>query len=60
MKKLRRFLKEVKEELDQVSWPDKDEVVASTGVVIVFVLVLSLFLGGVDFLLMKLIQFIMK
>ena len=38
------FLKECKAELDKVTWPQKDEVFKSTGVVLVTVVFFSLFI----------------
>lgn len=43
-----RFLREVKSELKKVSWPNRTQTMASTGVVIVLVLIVSVFLGVVD------------
>ncbi|GBE05319.1 MAG TPA: preprotein translocase subunit SecE [Nitrospirae bacterium] len=53
--KIRAFLKEVKIELKKVSFPTRDEVIGSTKVVIITVLIISLFLGLVDLGLSKLV-----
>jgi preprotein translocase subunit SecE len=50
MKKVLLFFRESYAELKKVVWPSRDEVVASTKVVIVSVLVISLALWAVDFL----------
>ncbi|HMV77676.1 MAG TPA: preprotein translocase subunit SecE [Leptospiraceae bacterium] len=47
------FLKECRAELEKVSWPSKDEVYKSTGVVLGTVIVFSLFLFFVDSLFVK-------
>ena len=52
----KQFLREVRTELAKVTWPTRKEVLASTGVVTVFVLMVSLYLGLVDFIISKLIQ----
>lgn len=44
------FLREVKEELQKVTWPGRDEVQAATVVIILLVLLLAAFIGAVDFL----------
>lgn len=44
----RQFLAEVWSELRKVHWPTRQETVAATGVVIVVVLIVSLWLGLVD------------
>ena len=47
----REFLKEVRVEPTQVSWPTRNELRDSTIVVIVTVLIVSIFIGVVDRLL---------
>jgi preprotein translocase subunit SecE len=52
------FLKEVRDELQKVVWPTRDEIIRLTGVVIIVTVFVGLFLGGADFILTKLVQFI--
>ncbi len=54
------FLKEVQEELKKVVWPTRDEVIRLTFVVILISLVVGLFLGGIDFVLTKITQLLIK
>lgn len=54
------FLSEVLEELKKVVWPTRDEVIRLTVVVILVSFIVGLFLGGVDFLLTKLMEIIVK
>ena len=54
--KIRQFLKDAKVELKKVSWPTPKQAFASTGVVIVVVIIVSIFLGIVDFGLTKIIK----
>lgn len=51
MERIINFLKDVKIELSKVSWPTKDQTIQYTLVVIGLSLVISLFLGGTDFVL---------
>jgi preprotein translocase subunit SecE len=51
-----QFLREARTELKKVKWPTRKELMASTAVVIVLVLVVSFFLGIVDFGLIKIIK----
>ena len=51
MKKIVQFFKESVSELKKVSWPSKDEVVSSTKLVVVSVVIFAAILGLVDFLL---------
>jgi preprotein translocase subunit SecE len=44
----REFFKEVQVESTKVSWPARNEIRDSTGVVIVTILIVSLFIGIVD------------
>ena len=51
-----QFLRESRTELKKVKWPNRRELLASTAVVIFLVLVVALFLGVVDFGLIKMIK----
>ena len=60
IKQLIGFIKDSREELKKVTWPDRDEVTSFTVVVIVAVCVISVFLWLVDTGLMALITVVMK
>jgi preprotein translocase subunit SecE len=47
--RITRYLKEVRAELRKVTWPHRAEVVRMTGIVMVVLLVMSAFLGLLDF-----------
>ncbi len=49
LEKIRNFLREVRVELEKVTWPGRKEVQAATLVIIALVLLLAVFIGGVDF-----------
>jgi preprotein translocase subunit SecE len=53
--RIKEFFREVKVEVKKVVFPSKDELIGSTWVVIITVLVISLFLGVVDISLSKLV-----
>ena len=53
--KMFEFIRESREELKKVAWPEKDEVSNFTIVVIVTLIFVSVFLGFVDFVLNKII-----
>jgi preprotein translocase subunit SecE len=53
--KLKKFLKEVRIELTKVTWPTLSELRATTAVVIVTTLVVTVFIGLVDLGLAQLI-----
>lgn len=48
--KVRTFLREVRVELEKVTWPGRQEVQAATLVIIVLVVLLAAFIGAVDFI----------
>jgi preprotein translocase subunit SecE len=50
------FFKEVKVEMKRVTWPSRQDTLASTAVVLITVLVGAVFLGIVDFILSRLLK----
>jgi len=59
MSKIGLFLRESRVELRKVTWPTSKEALGSTSVVIVVVIIISLFLGVVDFGLTKIIKMVL-
>ena len=55
-----RFLREVKVELKKVTWPSRKQTIGSTAVVIALVMLISLFLGVVDFGISSLIRIVLQ
>jgi preprotein translocase subunit SecE len=55
IEKIKQFFREVKVESKKVVYPDRDELIGSTWIVIVTVVLVSLFLGVVDLSLTKLV-----
>ncbi|MBI5896574.1 MAG: preprotein translocase subunit SecE [Desulfobacterales bacterium] len=54
-----QFLREVKIELKKVTWHSRKQTMGSTLVVIILVMIISLFLGVIDFSLGKLMQVVL-
>ncbi len=54
------FLKEVNEELKKVVWPTRDEIIRLTTVVLIVSLIVGLYLGGLDFILTKILALFIK
>ena len=48
-KRAQRSIKDIVAELKRVTWPTRQELIKSTVSVIVFVLIMSAFTGGLDF-----------
>lgn len=55
MKKLIQYFKECRTELKKVVWPTKEQVASSTKVVIISTILVAIFLGLVDFVLLKIV-----
>lgn len=58
--KIKNFFREVKNELKKVTFPSREEVIDSTKVVVVLVLIIAVFLGGIDLLLSKLVGIVVR
>ena len=56
----KEFAAEVKSEFKKIVWPDKKVTISSTGVVIVLVFFISVYLGAVDLFIGKLVSYILK
>ena len=54
------FVREVLIEFRKVTWPSRQELVNSTAVVIVVTVVLAFFLGGVDIVLARVVERILR
>ncbi len=57
---VREFVREVLAEFRKVTWPNRQELINSTVVVIVVTLVLAFFLGGVDIGLARVVERILR
>lgn len=60
MRKLVKFLKEVKMELKKVRWPTKNQTLNLTIVVIFITLVVAFYIGALDFVFAKIMEVILK
>ena len=58
--KIKKFLVEVKVELSKVAWSTRQELLASTIVVIVVTTILGFFIGIIDLILSKLLTLLFK
>lgn len=58
--KIKNFFREVKVELKKVVFPSREEVIGSTKVVVVLVLIIAVFLGMIDLILSKFIGMVIK
>jgi len=57
--KISQFVKDVKLEMNKVTWPTRDELTASTTIVLVVSLVLAVFIFVADFLLSRIMDLIL-
>lgn len=60
MQKIKEFFREVKIEIKKVVYPNRDELIGSTWVVIITVILVSIFLGGVDLGLSKIVSRLLR
>lgn len=60
MDKAIAFLKEVKEELNKVAWPSREQTIRYTILVILVTLVVGALLGGLDYILTAVTAFILE
>jgi len=57
-KRFRKFLADVRTEFKKVTWPSREQTVKQTGVVLVIVAIIGVFLGIVDYGLSEMVKLI--
>ncbi|MCP4649534.1 MAG: preprotein translocase subunit SecE [PVC group bacterium] len=60
MNKIKQFVLNVKAEMTKVSWPNREELLNSTSVVLVSVAILAVFVGVIDLFFTYMIGMIIK
>lgn len=60
IEKIKQFFREVKIEVGKVVYPNRDELIGSTWVVIITVLIVSIFLGIIDLSLTRLVELALR
>ncbi len=58
--KLTKFIKEVELELRRVTWPNRNDLIGSTRVVIVVSLIMAIFIGVVDRILTEILKLVVR
>lgn len=56
---VKQFLLDVKTEFFRIAWPDKKMTLGLAGIVVVLASVVSLYLGSVDFILGKVVSYVL-
>ncbi len=59
MNKALQFLSQAKAELKKVTWPTRKQTLASTGVVMIIVVIMAIYLGIIDVILSRLVKYIL-
>ena len=59
IQKLIQFVKEAIDELKKVTWLGRKEVLASTVVIAVLIIIVAIFIGSVDFILSKVVKWML-
>ncbi len=57
--KIVKWFKDLRTEFKKVSWPTKKKIINNTTVVLITMVIASVFVGGLDFGLLKLFSFIL-
>jgi len=60
LKKAKIFIAQVKEELKKVNWTKREELFASTSVEVITVIILCIYIGLVDLVFTRLIDFVLR
>ena len=60
LRRTQEFIREVVAEFRKVTWPSRQELINSTVVVITVTVVVALFLGGVDVVLARIVERILR
>ena len=58
--RLTKYFREVRSELRKVAWPNRKEVINNTGIVLLVVLIVAVFIGAVDFLISNLLSLLSR
>jgi len=58
--RITKFITEVKVELQKVSWSDRNELIGSTGVVIISTALLAIFIATVDLIISRFISILLR
>ncbi len=57
IKKIKQYLYEVKSELNKIIWPERDKATKTTYVVVIFIILVTAFLGLIDMLFAKVFSY---
>jgi preprotein translocase subunit SecE len=60
VERIKEFTGDVKSEFGKITWPDKKHTIGACGVMVVFVMLISFYLGAVDLVLGKIIGTVLK
>jgi len=60
LKKITKFIGEVKQELGKVSWSNRQEIMGATVVVITITAIMAVFIGVTDLFLSKILSVVFK
>jgi preprotein translocase subunit SecE len=58
--KIKNYVREVKTEMKSVSWPNRNELISATMIVILSTALLAFFIGVVDFALSTIIKILLR
>jgi preprotein translocase subunit SecE len=60
MNKITQYVNDVQQEISKVSWPRREELISTTGVVLFVCVLFSIFVFGIDVVLSRLLKLIFR
>jgi preprotein translocase subunit SecE len=60
LERITNYLKGVRGEVDRVSWPSRSEVISLTALILLLVVILTIYIWGVDTILQAVIRFFVQ
>ena len=60
LERIANYLKGVRGEVDRVSWPARNEVISLTALILLLVVVLTIYIWGVDTIIQAVIRFFVQ
>ncbi len=58
--KMTKFFKGVRGELARVTWPTRAEITSLTGLILIFVIILTIYIWGVDTIVQAILRFFIQ
>jgi len=60
LERIKSYLKGVRAEVNRVSWPNRSEVISFTALILLLVIVLTIYIWGVDTIFQAILKFLVQ